>query len=280
MLRSPPPVLLLALAVGACSSSPPVDAEGGTTTSPGSTTSDATTDGSGEDGSGEDTETSSGPSLDLPAMPVACDVWLQDCLESEKCVPYASEGGTWDAFQCVPILGEGQLGDACIWDGHEQATDDCGPGLMCWEAIELAGQLVGRCAALCEGTADNSQCAGGTSCVMPNYGPPAVCGTLCDPLSQDCPEGVACTWGFSDFICVATKGVALGQPCEFFDDCEAGTMCILGEFLPRCEGSRCCAAFCDLHDPLCTTPGTECVSFFEEGIVWDIGDEGVCVIPE
>src|SRR5690606_24378786 len=33
----------------------------------------------------------------------SCDAWLQDCPDDEKCVAYASAGGTWDANRCVTI---------------------------------------------------------------------------------------------------------------------------------------------------------------------------------
>lgn len=85
-------------------------------------------------------------------------MWLQDCPEDHKCVPYASSGGTWDAFKCVPILGERKPGATCTSTGKVEATDDRGPGLVCWEMSESGGELAGKCAPLCTGDANAPQC--------------------------------------------------------------------------------------------------------------------------
>lgn len=279
---------VFALALAACSVSPELDPEGGTTTTPGSSssTSSTTLADSGETSETETSETE--PTPDVPEAPVPCDVWLQDCPEHEKCVPYASSGGTWDAYKCVPILGDGQLEDPCIYGGKVDATDDCGAGLMCWTAIDADGQLVGQCAALCEGDSEGPICAQqGTSCLDPWVisDAPAVCGQNCDVLAQDCPDGVACVLStFSDSgsggACASSQGVAVGQPCEFFDDCEAGSMCVWNGVQPSCAGAKCCAAFCDPTAPVCTTPGTECMPIFDEGIGWGYDDAGICIEPD
>jgi hypothetical protein len=266
--------------LAACSPSISADDTAGTTTSPGSTnsesnesTSDANTFDDGDDETDEADGTAPIPDFEDPIVP--CDTWAQDCPDGEKCVPYASSGGTWDAHKCVPISGDGQLGEPCVTDGKALAIDDCGFGLFCWGAIETDGQLIGQCAAQCTGDADDPICGPGTACVLG----PAVCGLICDPESQDCPGALACSWTNSEFTCVASEGVALGQPCESFEHCEAGTICLVGEFLPDCAGSSCCTDFCHLDEPECQHPQTECVSFFEEGVGWSTGP-GVCVLPE
>ena len=33
-----------------------------------------------------------------------CDLWGQDCPDGEKCMPWASNGGTWNATRCSPVV--------------------------------------------------------------------------------------------------------------------------------------------------------------------------------
>lgn len=195
-------LLLLPLVLAACSVKSAADDDEPTTTSP----------GSGSDESG-------GSVLDL-LDDGQCDVWLQDCPEDHKCVPYASSGGTWDAFKCVPILGERKPGATCTSAGKVEATDDCGPGLVCWEVSESDGELVGKCASLCTGDVNDPQCSVGKSCVIAaeNHAP-AVCGTDCNVLLQDCEAPSGCTFAAGEFTCMGNQGLELGEPCEHFDDC-------------------------------------------------------------
>jgi hypothetical protein len=207
-----------------------------------------------------------------------CDPWQQDCPDGEKCVPYASYYGSWNLNKCVAILGDGLPGALCISDGMVLATDTCGADSICWNAIEMGGQLVGQCAPLCGGDIDNPLCEPETACVLGNDGVLTLCGQTCLPVLDDCPEDLACTFMGLDFHCVVPQGAALGQPCAAHEECEAGAMCLWNQIVPGCEDSDCCAAFCDLVQPECTIPGTECVSFFEAGTVEPPYDQqGVCI---
>lgn len=109
---------------------------------------------------------------------------------------------------------------------------------------------------------------------------PAVCGTDCNVLLQDCEQPSGCTFAAGEFTCMGNQGLELGEPCEHFDDCQAGTVCVPGELLPSCAGSSCCAGYCDLLEPACATVGTECVELFEENVHPGQYTDGVCLVPD
>jgi len=210
-----------------------------------------------------------------------CDPFMQDCPEGEKCVPYGSTGGNWDANKCVMVEGSGAAGDSCTYGGVVEATDNCDAGTHCWDVVDVDGMLVGVCTPFCGGTADNPVCDPGTSCLIANEGSINLCVQTCDPLLQDCGEGLACFWANNGFNCIfTTQDIPLGEACGFINDCTEGHTCIGAEFMPECAGSACCSAFCDLDDPTCDLDGTECTTFFEEGMA-PPGYEGVgvCILP-
>lgn len=218
---------------------------------------------------------------DGPPVAPDCDPWVQDCGEGEKCVPYSSDGSNWNANKCVPINGDGQPGDTCTWDGIAAATDSCGAESHCWDVMDIDGELLGVCTSFCDGTVDNPVCGPETACLIANEGSINLCIATCDPLSQDCNAGLGCFWGGDEFQCIFTAGEILGgEPCGFINDCAPGHMCAVADVLPGCNGAACCTPFCDLADPTCGDPETECVAFFEEGTT-PPGYEsvGVCVIP-
>jgi hypothetical protein len=245
-------------------------------------------DGEPETGDGDGDPTTTGvttmgfvPDEDFGGPASECDPFMQDCPEGEKCVPYGSTGGNWDANKCVPVTGDGAAGDPCVYGGVVEATDDCGAGLHCWDVMDVDGQPIGVCTEFCTGTADNPMCPPGTSCLIANDGSINLCITTCDPLLQDCGAGLACFWANGNFNCIfTTQDIPLGEPCGFINDCIAGTGCLTAEVMPNCNGSACCGSFCDLTDPTCPQMGTECSSFFEEGMAPPgYEDVGVCIIP-
>lgn len=211
-----------------------------------------------------------------------CDPFQQDCPEDEKCVPYASAGGSFDANQCVPILGEGQPGDPCTYGGIVESTDDCGAESFCWDATDVNGEQVGVCTEFCQGVADEPICPSDTGCYIANEGSINLCLSTCDPLMQACSPGLACYWGNSDFYCLSTtQDVALGEPCGFTNDCAGGLVCLAADVLPNCNGTACCASFCSVMAAQpCAQMGTECSAFFEEGMVPSgYEDVGACMLP-
>jgi hypothetical protein len=210
-----------------------------------------------------------------------CDPWMQDCLEGEKCVPYSSNGTNWNANKCVTVNGDGQPGDNCSYDGIAAATDSCAADSHCWDVMEIDGQPQGVCTSFCEGSVDNPTCGPETACLIANDGSINLCIATCNPISQDCGSGLGCFWGGDDFQCIFTAGeIMAGEPCGFLNDCAPGNMCAVADVLPACNGTACCTPFCDLTDPICGDPATECAAFFEEGMAPpDYESIGVCIIP-
>lgn len=258
-----------------------------TATDDGSTPGSGSGDDPGSE-SGDDPSTTSGatfiPREDL--LTDKCDPYAQDCPDGEKCVPFSSSGGGWEGHKCVPIMGEQATGEPCTYGGVVEATDDCDGTGMCWDAIDVDGELVGTCHAFCTGSPATPECPPGSSCSISGGGTVNVCLTNCDPIIQDCNPGFACYFTGGTFNCVFTmQDTPAGQPCGFINDCAAGLACVAAVILPACEGSNCCSPFCalELGDAQCDAvlPGTACVAFFEEN--WaPPGYEhvGVCVLPE
>jgi hypothetical protein len=237
----------------------------------------------------EDSETSTStptsvgfvPPDDFPPVNT-CDPWLQDCPEGEKCVPYGSSGGNWDANKCVPIMGDQAPGEPCTWGGILEATDDCDANGACLDVTEVDGELVGTCFAFCMGAPDNPECPEGFWCPQYGDGSLTFCHPVCDPIVQDCDRGEACFWAGSHFECVfTTQDIPAGQPCGYINDCAAGLFCMDAAAFPACEGSACCTPFCDLmlgDGPCEAIMGTMCVPFFEEGTAPPGYDNlGVCL---
>jgi hypothetical protein len=290
---------VLLLGATACSkdtvSATTTTSESGSTNESGSTsttvadTSDSSESGSTftdtDDTANNTTNTSgsfyAGPSPDY--APISeCDSFAQDCPEGEKCVPYGSTGGNWDANKCVPILGDGQPGDPCIYGGTVEATDDCGAESHCWDVMDVDGQALGVCTAFCTGSPDDPICPPDTACIITNEGSINLCVSTCDPLLQDCGSGLACYWYSVEFFCVfTTQDTSLGEPCGFINDCAGGLACMPNESLPDCAGSACCASYCSIMAAApCPQMGTECSAFFDEGMAPpDYEDVGVCILP-
>jgi hypothetical protein len=137
--------------------------------------------------------------------------------------------------------------------------------------------------AQCAGTADVPVCPPMTVCRVPGSGVPALCIPVCDPLAQDCAEGLACYWNHADFTCISSGGdIEPGQPCGFINDCAAGSLCIDADSVPDCADAACCTPYCSLAgDQACAAvPGTTCVPFFSEGMAPPgYEDVGVCTLP-
>ena len=212
-----------------------------------------------------------------------CDPFAQDCEPGHKCVPYASTGGNWDANKCVEVLGEGQIGEPCTYDGAVEATDSCDANSMCWNVAAVGDENIGTCTSFCTGSPDDPLCPAGSSCSISCDGSLNVCLHNCDPLEQDC-LGSACYWAHTGFECIfTTENLEEGEPCGYVNDCAPTLACVSAEVTPGCEGSSCCASFCNLGDPEgsgCTLPGTECVPWFEEDAAppeWE--HIGICLVP-
>lgn len=258
------------------------EAETGSDDSSSSSSSSSSSTGSTDTTDTSTTTDSFVPLVDADPTP-NCDPFTQDCPDGEKCVPYASSGGAWDANKCVAVMGEQAPGEPCVYGGLTESTDDCDATSFCWNVEEVDGEMLGTCHGFCEGTADMPECPEGYHCPISSDGPINLCFQTCDPIAQDCQDGLGCYWDNRAFACIFTQepGIADGQPCGYINDCLPGSFCVDGAVVPACNGSACCVPFCDLGlgDAQCAgVPGTFCVPFWEQGLA-PAGFEqvGVCV---
>jgi hypothetical protein len=219
-----------------------------------------------------------------------CDMFTQDCLPGEKCMPWANDGGnSWNATRCSPISeNPGQPGDECTVEGSGvSGLDDCDIGSMCWDVDPETN--IGTCQAMCTGDSANPLCEDpGTACVNVNDGAIVLCLPACDPLLQDCAEGQAC-YGIDDvFTCVPDASGEMGvygDPCEYINVCDPGLFCANADAVPGCGASLgCCSEFCDLEDEAgdaqCSGAGggQACVPWSENPSP-GLEAVGACVIP-
>ncbi len=251
-----------------------------TTVDPPETTAGETADETGKvflvepDGGGADNE---------------CDIWMQDCPEGEKCMPWANDGGgSWNATKCTPVDANAKTaGDECVADGGTNGIDNCEKGLICWF---LNPENVGTCIEMCTGSPDNQNCPNGKICDESNEGVIIICLETCDPLAQSCPEDQICFFdGVSEFICdfdASGEEGQYGDPCAFINVCDYGLFCASQQSVPGCESADgCCSTYCDITLEN-TCPGKdmmqECVPWYGEGQPTPPGQEniGACALPE
>jgi len=215
-----------------------------------------------------------------------CTTWEENCPEGQKCMPYSNDGGSaWNDLKCVDITGEGKPGEPCTVEGSPvSAMDDCQLHAMCWDVDPETNE--GVCTAFCSGNGESPTCEPkNTFCFLSGGGVLSLCLPTCNPLIQDCDDGTACYPAYNTFTCAP---VALppeegldGDPCEYLNACQPGLMCINSEVYPNgCGGSGgCCSRYCDLSDPECLTPGTECIPIYENPTP-EQENYGVCAVPE
>lgn len=267
ILELSPSCLALTLILSAC---------GDDQTADGGETAGATTNASAgtEDSSGEGTETDTGGSTDPSG---ACDPLAQDCPEGEKCLPWASSGGTWDALECVPILGDQVPGEPCTSNGPVEATDDCDGSGMCFGYDEML--MGGTCYGIC---GPGHVCPEGQGCLVANDGALNLCLDLCRPqFPEDCSPGTVCAWTMDMFAC--TPGVPTLDPdaiCEPGEVCAPGQGCVAAGELEGCGGASCCTDLCDTGEPdPCVAPLT-CQPWFEMGQALEgLETMGSCRLP-
>jgi len=226
----------------------------------------------------------------------ACNAFEQDCPAGQKC-NFAGDGGPgWHQEICVPVTGDGVLGDPCTVVGAiNSGHDDCAAGFMCFEVVGETG----TCAAICAGEwRGGFTCPDGTAMGITND--ICICVPNCDPLDQAaCPEGLVCAPNFDNvgFSCsgnVPPGEQPPGSSCELGLTCDAGSWCSGDQVFPHpgCTDPElgCCTPFCDLSqgtadNPLCKpfagdVPGVECVSFYAPGEPPPgLESIGVCAVP-
>jgi hypothetical protein len=284
-------IALVFAALTACSSGGKSDSAATETTTHGASEGQTSTSGAAESTADLGTTASGATTIDATdaasdgcnfvcdttdGAPVTCDPFLQDCPQGQKCNYAGSPGSfTWEHAICVPIAGDGQPGDPCAFVDDDprfsgnSGHDDCALGHMC---IDLQGSAA--CVELCGGDMDHPACPPDTSMSLNNV--LCLCPANCDPLADTCLQGQIClpNWDQAGFLCQLPADDPLsppGAPCDAFDGCAAGAICVDHPFFPSpaCpELGGCCAPFCDLSqgtpkNPLCDPfagliPGVVC----------------------
>lgn len=212
-----------------------------------------------------------------------CDPLNPVCDEGEKCNIFRYDSEFMAA--CVPIAAETVgRGESCtLVEDVEPGVDTCESGTVCWDVMDGRG----TCLSFCdindddahEGCGEDFICNWGKS--FP--GDAGLCTPTCGPLDEaSCPATCGCFWEGSAFLCLPLgSNLQPGEVCGFTNDCAMGSFCAYAEVTPDCEGSSCCAAFCDLSNPQCDDEQTACLPFFEEGQApSEYAELGICILPD
>jgi hypothetical protein len=231
---------------------------------------------------------------DVLRPPSDCSLWDQDCLEGDKCMPWANDGGnSWNDTKCVPIdPNPRDVGESCMVEGNAvSGIDNCVEGAMCFYVDPETNE--GECIAFCEGNEAEPTCDDPcTFCNITSEGILTLCLSSCDPIAQDCADGLACYPINDTFACAPDAGGemgSIGEACEFLNVCDPGSLCAEATMLPDCEGAAgCCTPFCNVDaQDNCDAlyPGTVCVPWWEEGegpdpSCVDTGTVGACLVPQ
>lgn len=118
-------------------------------------------------------------------------------------MPYGSTGGYWDDHKCVAVMGNQAPGEPCTYGGVVEATDDCDETSACWDLMDVVGEFIGVCMRFCLGNESEPECPPMSSCTVSGSGVINFCIPTCDPLLQDCGEGLGCYWVGSLFRCIS-----------------------------------------------------------------------------
>lgn len=121
-----------------------------------------------------------------------CNVFMEDCPQGEKCMPWANDGGeVWNASRCTPVdFDPVPVGQPCAVEGSGfTGVDDCGAEAMCFHVDPETNE--GVCVEVCSGSADDPVCAEGT-CIIQFDGALPLCFETCDPKAPTCAEEQVC----------------------------------------------------------------------------------------
>lgn len=212
--------------------------------------------------------------IESPDLPpgLDCDFFENECPRGQKCMPYAWDGGAfWNASKCTPIARNPvALGEPCVApEGRTGGVDDCAAHAMCWN-VDSETEM-GECVSFCDGSPAVPSCIDPlTPCTFLGESVPfMLCLPQCDPVAQDCDEGMGCYPHYSEFLCmwdISEDGGAVGDLCEHERECDPGLVCIDDAALVDCESPACCSPFCELGlEPSVCSDGLECVPWYEFG---------------
>jgi len=238
----------------------------------------------------DDSQTTAAPTTGADTGEVAgeCSVWVQDCPQGAKCVPFDSTStGVVDSARCIEIADPaGKAGDPCTAEGGIVGADDCDADLLCW-LLDPDGN--GTCTPMCKGSPAAPSCGSGLVCDVTNGGLLPLCLSTCNPLAPTCPIGQACMPSMAElFVCdgdVSGDAGFYGDPCEFLNVCDPGLLCTTSTNVPGCDAPGCCTEFCDLSlaqsmpNACSGAPEQECLPFYDTGAAPPgLEDVGLCGI--
>lgn len=261
-------------------------------TSAGTTTSTSDDSNPSQPSGPSDEVTTATPLPDLGDGPFDCSLWEQNCPEGEKCMPYADDGsGSWNRTRCTDVVDDPRaVGESCTAvESGASGLDDCDVGAMCWDVDPAT--LVGECISFCEGSEAEPTCDDACSrCSISGDGVLTLCLPTCDPVAQDCGADDQGCYPINDWFACAPfidEQLELGDPCEFINVCPPGLFCADAPQLPACEGTGCCAPFCDVEAAdTCDAQlaGTVCMPWYEAGqepapSCSDLDRVGGCLAP-
>lgn len=284
---------MVALLVAGCSYSPTsgdVDVVTSSTTSGEAGSSSSSTGSTAETSTGEapddGNDSDAGdfiPYADLPPGAFECDLFAQDCPRGEKCAYWAYDGGpAYNGLRCVPVVDDAHgFGELCsVEPPKTSGIDDCILGAQCWN---------GACVPICQGSANDPACPDGYGCSAASGNGPLFCRAYCDPLGPACPGELTCGVSNSgDFWCGPSPydELVAGESCDWVNACGPGMVCLNSEDWPGCEGTGCCAPYCDHTQPDADAEcdaagsGTVCVPWFAPGeAIPGLEHVGVCRVP-
>jgi len=226
------------------------------------------------------------PPPDVGAGVFECSIWVQDCPTGQKCMPWAKDGGSaWSSTRCSPIVAEPVgIGESCQVEGSGlSGLDDCDLASMCWDVDRETN--LGTCVPMCVDGPENPRCEDPNNhCVQAAGAVLNICFPTCNPLLQDCREGLGCYATPDSFICAPTASSnGINEACEFYSVCAPGLQCIALDG-PPCldDATACCRPFCRLDDEESSCSAVEeCVPWFDAGDAparWE--DVGFCAFPD
>jgi hypothetical protein len=206
-----------------------------------------------------------------------CDVWAQDCVDGEKCMPWANDGGdAWNSTRCSPIDPDpAAIGEPCVVErSGTSGFDNCGVSAMCWGVDPVT--LEGTCVGFCSGSEANPQCPDGLACVIAFDGIVIPCVPPCDPLAPTCAADEACMYTgqdppFARFACLPTPPFVphgYGEACDGdLQLCASGLACVVPEHVPGCADLGCCTTVGDVAaPPVCPDVTQSCIPFDDESM--------------
>jgi hypothetical protein len=259
---------------GASLTDDPTSATNATTATTMTGATSASTSGGtfGDDTTGDGTD---GPSFIMVpdggsqcSLLLQCDIWAQDCMDGEKCMPWAcGDHAGWNASRCSAMVDDpAQPGEPCtVVDGPFSGVDDCALSSMCWNPDP--DTLVGECVAFCSGTQANPGCEDPSLVCYQGYdGDLIACLPPCDPLLGDCDGGEQCMFdqNGSGFVCMPDFLIgaqSYGDDCEGLIGCGTGLVCRPAADVPGCATAECCTTLGDLDEPVeCPDASQVCIS--------------------